>query len=71
MKLEDLAESKPFVMERLKFNRRPEYIPPQKAVYENTYKDYYRNLTKSAIDKLADVYRYDIKIFGYPGSPFD
>lgn len=32
--------------------------------------DYYRDVPKEMIDRLREMYRYELLLFGYPDSPF-
>lgn len=35
------------------------------------FSDYYSNISKKTIATLKHIYKYDIKLFGYPDSPFE
>lgn len=64
----DAAES--YLMHQLRFTRKPEYKPPRK-MKNNNYSEKYETLSKKQIRELQYVYKFDIKLFGYPRTPFE
>lgn len=32
--------------------------------------EYYKDIPQSTIDRLKDMYKYEIMLFGYPDTPF-
>lgn len=34
------------------------------------YSDYYSDIDPAVIEKLRDIYQWEIKLFGYPDTPF-
>ena len=68
MKVEDLDESRNYLTHRLNFrNKTDNFPPPVNKV--NTYSSYYEQLTSTQIEKLKEIYYYDIKLFDYPLDP--
>ena len=62
--------AEPFILDRLKFKHHPKYQPPAKGVFSNNYSEFYSALPDETISLLAEIYKDDINLFGYPETPF-
>ena len=68
-----MEEAQPYIFKRLGFAQQTKYRLPRKSKYEtsNVYSKYYKHFDNSTIKSLRQIYKNDIRIFGYPESPFD
>ena len=71
VKMEEMAEAKPYIMNKLKFSKTDMIYVKMKGNYNYTYASYYKHIPEAHIKQLQDIYRYDIKIMDYPKSPFE
>ena len=65
-----MDEVESFLMKRLNFTIKPDYKPPRK-LKNNDYSKHYDTLSADQLEQLEQVYKYDIKLFDYPKTPFD
>ena len=60
--------AEPYLREKLQITRTI-YVPPRKLKHK-TYSESYTEISAKKINRLYQIYKYDIELFEYPKTPF-